>query len=92
MLQESLSNVVRHAHATTICVTLVESARQAMLKIEDDGVGPVAPVTPDRGGCGIDGMRERTEAFGGTLSVTPGRRGGTVVCATFPLSREPLSA
>lgn len=90
VLQESLSNVARHAQATMVCVTLVESAGEALLKIEDDGIGPAALEHLDRRGCGIDGMRERTEAFGGSLTVLPGRRGGTVVCATLPHTRSPI--
>lgn len=93
VLQESLSNVARHAHATTVCVTLVESAGEAVLKIEDDGVGPSGLDRRDTGDMrhtrvfGIDGMRERTEALGGSLTLAPGRRGGTVVCATLPRQR-----
>jgi signal transduction histidine kinase len=87
ILQESLSNVARHAHATTVCVTLVESAGEAVLKVEDDGVGPTALDKRDTRVFGMDGMRERTEALGGTLTLAPGRRGGTVVCATLPRHR-----
>ncbi len=87
ILQEALSNVARHAQATTVCVTLVESAIEAVLKVEDDGIGPIALEHLDTRGCGIDGMRERAQACGGTLTLTAGRRGGTVVCATLPLNR-----
>lgn len=92
VLQEALSNVARHAQATTVCVTLVESAGEAVLTIEDDGIGLAARGAPDARACGIDGMRERTEAFGGRLTVLPGRRGGTVVCARLPLRRTPAHA
>jgi len=88
VLQEALSNVARHAQATMVCVTLVESAGEAVLKIEDDGIGLGTPNRLQPRGCGIDGMRERTEAFGGTLRLEPGRRGGTVVSATLPLNRS----
>lgn len=89
VLQESLSNVARHAQATTVYVTLAQSAGDVVLKVEDDGIGPVALDRSGGRGCGVDGMRERTEAFGGSLSLAPGRRGGTVVCATLPLYRTP---
>ncbi|RZA23012.1 MAG: sensor histidine kinase, partial [Lysobacteraceae bacterium] len=92
VLQESLSNVARHAQATLVSVTLVESAGEAVLKIEDDGIGPAALDHPDGRGCGIDGMRERAEAFGGSLTVLPGRRGGTVVRAALPRARTPAHA
>lgn len=85
VLQESLSNVARHAQATMVCVTLVESAGESVLRVEDDGIGLPPPERAGMRGRGIDGMRERTEAFGGTLSLAPGRRGGTVVCASLPL-------
>ncbi|WP_177207789.1 sensor histidine kinase [Massilia yuzhufengensis] len=89
VLQESLSNVARHAQATTVCVTLVQSAREAVLTVEDDGVGPLGV---GGAGNGIDGMRERAEAFGGKFSLAPGRRGGTVVCVSLPLKRLPVLA
>jgi signal transduction histidine kinase len=92
VLQESLSNVARHAQATTVYVTLAQSAGDVVLKVEDDGIGPLALDQPGTRGCGVDGMRERAEAFGGTLSLAPGRRGGTVVCATLPLYRTPAPA
>lgn len=92
VMQESLSNVARHSQATMVCVTLVESAGEVLLKVEDDGIGPAALDHLDARGCGIRGMRERTEAFGGTLSVLPGRRGGTVVSAALPLARTPAPA
>jgi signal transduction histidine kinase len=92
VLQESLSNVARHAQATTVYVTLAHSAGDVVLKVEDDGIGPLALDQPGTRGCGVDGIRERAEAFGGTLSLAPGRRGGTVVCATLPLYRTPAPA
>lgn len=87
VLQESLSNVARHARATMVRVTLAEAAGAAVLKIEDDGIGARQAGQPGGGFCGIDGMRERAEAYGGSLTLAPGRRGGTVVCATLPLCR-----
>ncbi|VXB76092.1 sensor histidine kinase [Massilia sp. 9I] len=87
VLQESLSNVARHARATMVCVTLAEAAGEVVLKIEDDGIGTQPASRPDVRSCGIDGMRERTEAYGGSLTLAPGRRGGTVVCASLPLFR-----
>lgn len=91
VLQESLSNVARHARATTVSVRLMETAGEAVLTVEDDGIGPPAPQQA-LAGHGVDGMRERTEAYGGSLSLAPGRRGGTVVCATLPLYRTPAPA
>lgn len=88
-LQEALANVAHHAQATMVCVTLVDAARDITLKVEDDGVGPA--VQPQRGGS-LDGMRERTEALGGSMRLAAGRRGGTVLSVTLPVRREPLMA
>jgi signal transduction histidine kinase len=85
VLQESLSNVAHHAQATMVCVTLAESAREVTLKVEDDGIG----LPPQAGrGSGLEGMRERVEAFGGTLRISAGRRAGTVLCVSLPTHRE----
>ena len=72
-----------------VCVTLVDSARDITLKVEDDGTGPA--VQPQRGSS-LDGMRERAEALGGSMRLAGGRRGGTVVAVTLPVRREPLMA
>lgn len=94
VLQESLSNVAHHAQATMVCVTLAESAREVTLTVEDDGIG--LPPQAGRGsglrGSGLDGMRERAEAFGGTLRIKAGRRAGTVLCITLPTHRETVNA
>ncbi|NNG21493.1 sensor histidine kinase [Telluria aromaticivorans] len=88
-LQEALANVAHHAQATMVCVALVDSARDITLKVEDDGTGPA--VHPQRG-SGLDGMRERAEALGGTMRLAGGRRGGTVLSVTLPVRRESLMA
>ena len=92
VLQESLANVARHARATMVCVTLAESAVETVLKVEDDGIGPQELEPGAAQGWGIEGMRERLDAFGGKLRLSPGRRGGTVVCATLPLSQTSAPA
>jgi signal transduction histidine kinase len=89
VLQEALTNIARHAQATLVCVSLVESAREVTLTIEDDGIG--LPPEPGRGN-GVDGMRERAEAYGGTLRFAAGRRGGTVVSVSLPTHPEPVCA
>lgn len=92
VLQEALANVARHAHATTVCVLLADAEGETVLRIEDDGVGPHSLSARPGQGCGIDNMRERTEACGGSFSLARGRRGGTVVCASLPLNRLPAPA
>ena len=84
IVQEALTNVVRHARATRVDI-LVECRRdRAMVMIEDDGVGfePDRVVGEDH--FGLLGMRERAEALGGTLAIesTPGA--GTTVVVEVP--------
>lgn len=94
-LQESLAYVAQHAHATTVCVTLIDAADEISLKVEDDGVGPATQPGSGSGtssrssalGC----MRERFEALGGSMHLAGGRRGGTVLSVTLPVRRAPSS-
>ena len=69
-IREGVTNIQRHARATTARVTLTVGAHEARLVIEDDGCGGV--ITP---GNGLTGMRERLRARGGHLSIVaePGR-------------------
>lgn len=90
VVQESLTNVTRHARgATTVEVRLGFGERELSLAIEDDGdYGAVDRGAGNRntGGSGIKGMRERVAALGGELSAGPGPgpRGGFAVTARIP--------
>ncbi|MEO5664934.1 MAG: ATP-binding protein, partial [Nocardioides sp.] len=64
VLRESVTNVVRHAHATTVSVELTRTG----LVVADDGAGFEA--TGAREGNGLRGMRERVSAAGGTLEIS----------------------
>jgi signal transduction histidine kinase len=82
IVQEAITNVVRHAGATHAEIVLTYDAEALTVTVEDDGHGFV---TGDAGGTGIVGMRERAEALGGTLEVGRGPSGGTRVQASLPL-------
>ncbi|MGN6300201.1 MAG: sensor histidine kinase [Angustibacter sp.] len=83
IVQEAVTNVVRHANATTADVTLTFSDDGLDLRVSDDGRGgPHAEVLP---GNGLLGMRERAEALGGHLDVGRTPAGGVVVRATLPI-------
>jgi signal transduction histidine kinase len=86
ILQESLTNVVRHADATAVTVTVGYLADQLTLEIADDGRPSGAP--PGPGGSGIAGMRERAEALGGELHADRMFTGGFRVRARLPLRDE----
>jgi signal transduction histidine kinase len=86
IVQESLTNVARHAHATRVDINVTHNQDVLVLTISDDGRGAnLVPVTPG-GSLGLTGMRERARFLGGTLTVGPGRSGrGTVVEALIPI-------
>jgi signal transduction histidine kinase len=83
IVQESLTNVLRHAPAAETRVTLrAGDDRSLSLEVTDDGGG--ANGAPGGAGMGIRGMRERAESTGGTLSVGPRPGGGFAVQAKWP--------
>ena len=71
-MQELLTNVQRHANATTVAIEVVLRDATLVLTVEDDGVGMQLPEQPHT--FGILGMRERARAIGGVLALdsTPG--------------------
>ncbi len=72
IVQEALTNVIRHAAARHAVVTLSYSPDALGVTVLDDGVGPPAAVNGSSGGHGLVGMRERVALFGGRLET--GRR------------------
>jgi signal transduction histidine kinase len=83
IVQEALTNVIRHAGAARALVTVRYGERELQLEVADDGTGP--PVGgADGSGLGIVGMRERAEAHGGELHTGAGPGGGFVVRASLP--------
>ncbi|HXI20474.1 MAG TPA: sensor histidine kinase [Gemmatimonadales bacterium] len=83
-VQESLTNVARHAEARSVAVTLSYMGDVLAVDIQDDGKGFV-PGTPGGGGFGLAGMRERTARLQGSLSVESIPGEGTTVSLTLPL-------
>jgi signal transduction histidine kinase len=87
VMQESLTNIARHARASLVTVTLARDGAAIRLGIEDDGVGFAPSQLHNPNSHGLSGMRERIARFGGELSVGPGAGGqGTQVVAVVPLS------
>ena len=82
IVQESLTNVVRHASAGSVTVRIERGAREVVIEVADDGRGETEGVP----GAGVRGMRERARALGGELAAGPGPEGGFVVRARLPLS------
>jgi signal transduction histidine kinase len=84
IVQEALTNVLRHADARTAAVVARADGDTLTISVVDDGTGRS---TAKGAGAGVRGMRERAEALGGTLHAGPGPGGGWRVDATLPLSR-----
>jgi signal transduction histidine kinase len=87
IVQEALTNVTRHAAATSATVTIVYGPKELTVEIEDDGKG-VPPGDTVKGGHGILGMRERATALGGELSAGSAPGGGFRVRVRLPLDGE----
>jgi signal transduction histidine kinase len=88
IVQESLTNVVRHAPGGAAAVTLEYGVDALVVAVVDDGAGMSAPPVSlaASGGTGITGMRERAAAIGGTLTAGPRPAGGFEVRAVMPLT------
>ena len=83
ILQEALTNIVRHSKSKEASVRLSYSGTAMRLQIEDRGVG-IGPAA--NGGLGLIAMRERAELVGGELVVTRGPDGGTLVELKVPIA------
>src|SRR5690606_31001526 len=84
IVQESLTNVVRHARATRVRVRVRRTDDELEVQVDDDGQGP--PGGDGRAaGRGITGMAERAHALGGTLEAGPRPGRGFRVRAPLPL-------
>jgi signal transduction histidine kinase len=82
IIQESLTNVVRHANASSATVRIQYGEQALVLQIDDDGRSLTGPPTE---GNGIGGMRERATALGGSLTANRTPTGGLRITATLPL-------
>jgi PAS domain S-box-containing protein len=88
IFQEMLSNVARHAQASSVRIRLyVDSPPAPVLHLEvrDDGIGAARAALDDPRSYGVMGMRERAGHFGGRLSIDSVPGCGTTVCLTMPM-------
>jgi signal transduction histidine kinase len=99
IVQESLTNLMRHSGARTATVSVAQDAGAYRVRVADDGRGVASPRSADGpgaggvpGGRGLLGMRERAELLGGTLDAGPGPDGGFVVAASIPKTPGAIAA
>ena len=88
LVQESLTNVVKHADATAVHVRIVADEGRLVIEVRDDGRG--FDLEARTAGFGLAGMRERVYLAGGELEITPAEAGTTVRC-TLPVPAPPSS-
>ena len=84
VVQEALTNVVRHARATSASVAVTAAGGRLRALVEDNGIG-VDPTDPAHGHLGLQGMSERAEIVGGTVRVASVSGSGTTIVLEIPL-------
>ena len=87
IVQEAVTNVIKHAAPATCCVVVTGEADALTVEVTDDGPGTrVSPEIPGTG-HGLVGMRERAAVYGGTLTAGPRPGGGFAVTARIPIGQ-----
>jgi len=86
VLQESLTNIARHANATKIKISMKLSGENLVLEVKDNGRGITNSDIADPKSIGILGMKERVLVLGGDLKIRGLPKKGTTVSVTLPLN------
>lgn len=92
ILQESLTNITRHAGATRVVIVLRQDGDNILLRIKDNGVGISEEKVLNPLSHGIRGMIERARDLGGDLTVSKAQEGGMEICARIPLKQAERTA
>ncbi len=87
LVQEGLTNVVKHAHATRASIILTTDQAEIILRVEDDGTGFIT-TDPECESCGLRLMRERVSKLGGTFHLGNRREGGAYLRVALPVPEE----
>ena len=90
IFQEALTNIIRHADATTVDITVKERKGEFVLQVEDNGKGMKEADISGTESLGLLGMRERAHLIGGEVSITNAEGGGTVVAVHVPIAVREL--
>lgn len=84
IVQEALTNAVKHSRAKTVTVTLAQHGPELTLEVRDSGVG-FDPQTVEKGHYGLEGIRQRVRLLGGRLTLQTAPGAGTLVQAVVPI-------
>ena len=90
VLQESLSNILQHAHASLVRVELLQAGGMLCMTISDNGIGVRDSSRNKVGSFGLVGIEERISLLGGSCAITGSPNGGTTVAVAVPFS-EPAA-
>jgi signal transduction histidine kinase len=85
VVQEALTNVVKHARATSVTVRVLRDARAVTCEVHDDGIGFEPGPTS---GLGLLGIRERAAALGGSVEIRAVPGEGTALSVTIPIEPD----
>jgi signal transduction histidine kinase len=85
VVAEAVTNAQKHAHASKVCIRAALAGRTLHLEVIDDGVGGAR----ETAGFGLQGLRDRVEAAGGTLDVGSAAGRGTRIAAAIPITAAP---
>jgi signal transduction histidine kinase len=86
IVQEGLTNALKHAHATQAEVALRYTPDELRIEVRDDGAGAA---DANGAGFGLVGIRERVKLYGGEMSAGTGEHGGFVLSTSLPLGEPP---
>jgi DNA-binding NarL/FixJ family response regulator len=94
IFSEAITNVRRHARATSVVVQLIETSSDIRMSVLDNGIGmqSTEAQSSESGGFGLETMRERAESLGGRLTVSSAYDSGTEILLSVPVSRPPPKA
>jgi signal transduction histidine kinase len=85
IVQEGLTNALKHAHASHADVTLRYQPRELQIEVRDNGAGEA---TSDGHGHGLVGIRERVKVYGGQMTAGPATGGGFMLTTRLPLEGD----
>ncbi len=88
IVQESLTNVTRHAEASCVEITLSQTADDLIIEVRDNGKGFDYAGAAKKKSFGLLGMRERAAVLGGSIDISSMRQQGTVISVQIPMKRN----